>query len=217
MNLAVKRIEDPNAKLEDIPTPSNYDCLVEYNAQKAQFDIEWVEYERKVKLATHTYPDENKKVFATVLDCISEGSIQELKRHPEGEKYFNEHESYNLFKLAVAQHAYLAPAISSAAVARAKEDFEGLRQNAEDSFTDHFNEFRRRYEVLVKKQEAKNLENRMQISTYETYSSKAYTHLRGTRGRNTVRQLRPYPKHMPKLLPLSNRQNPNEFSRKGSP
>ena len=86
VNLEIKRIENPKAKLEDIPIPSNYDCLVEYNAQKAQFDIEWVEYERKVKLATHTYPDENKKVFATLLDCISEGSIQELKRHPEGEK-----------------------------------------------------------------------------------------------------------------------------------
>ena len=35
-------------------------------------------------------------------------------------------------------------------MARAKEDFESLRQKAEDSFTDHFNEFRRRYEVLIK-------------------------------------------------------------------
>ena len=150
VNLEIKRIEKPDAKLEEIPTPSNYDCLVEYNVQKANFDIEWVEYERKVKLATHTYPDENKKVFSTLLDCISEGSIQELKRLAEGEKYFNEHDSYNFFKLAVQEHAYLAPAISSAAVARAKEDFEGLRQKVEDSFTDHYNEFRRRHEVLVK-------------------------------------------------------------------
>ena len=36
------------------------------------------------------------------------------------------------------------------AFARARDDFEGLRQKAEDTFTDHFNEFRRRYEVLIK-------------------------------------------------------------------
>lgn len=148
--LAIKRVEDPNAKLEVIPVPSNYDCLVEYNERKAQFDIEWVEYERQVKLANQTYPDENRKVFATLLDCISEGSIQELKRSTEGEQYFNEHDSYNFFKLALTHHAYLPPGISSAAVARAKEDFETLRQKAEDSFTDHYNEFRRRYDVLLK-------------------------------------------------------------------
>ena len=148
--LQVNLIQDPNATIEDIEMPTNHECWVDYYERMGTYETEKTVYERKVKLATVTYPDENEKVFSTLLDCISEGSIQELKRITEGETYFNNHDSYNFFKLAIKEHEYLAPDISSAAVARAKDDFEGLRQKAEDSFTDHFNEFRRRYEVLVK-------------------------------------------------------------------
>ena len=148
--LQVNLIQDPNAKIEDIPMPTNHECWLDYHERMGIYETEKTAYERKVKLATVTYPDENEKVFSTLLDCISEGSIQELKRIKEGETFFNNHDSYNFFKLAISEHEYLPPDISSAAVARAKEDFEGLRQRNEDSFTDHFNEFRRRYEVLLK-------------------------------------------------------------------
>ena len=76
--------------------------------------------------------------------------MQDLKRSHEGQKFFDEHDSYNFFKLAIREHQYLSPAISSAAVARAKDDFEGLRQRAEDSITEHVNEFGRRLEVFKK-------------------------------------------------------------------
>ena len=150
VNLINRLKQDPNAKIEDIPVPTNHECWVDYHERMGTYETEKTAYERKVKLATVTYPDENEKVFSTLLDCISEGSIQELKRIKEGETFFNDHDSYNFFKLAIKEHEYLPPDISSAAVARAKEDFESLRQKAEDSFTDHFNEFRRRYEVLLK-------------------------------------------------------------------
>ena len=148
--LQVNLIQDPNATIEDIAMPTNHECWLDYHERMGIYETEKTAYERKVKLATVTYPDENEKVFSTLLDCISEGSIQELKRLKEGESFFNDHDSYNFFKLAIKEHEYLPPDISSAAVARGKEDFEGLRQRAEDSFTDHFNEFRRRYEVLLK-------------------------------------------------------------------
>ena len=150
LNFEIQKIANPKVKLEEIPLPSAYDCWVDYHERMGMYETEKATYERQVKLATVTYPDENTKVFSTLLDCISEGSIQELKRIPEGEQYFNDHDSYDFFKLAIKEHEYLPPDISSAAVARAKEDFEGLRQKVEDSFTGHFNEFRRRYEVLFK-------------------------------------------------------------------
>ena len=150
INFEIRRIDQPAVTIEEIPMPSAHDCWVDYHERMSFYETDKSEYERKVKLATVTYPDENAKVFSTLLDCISEGSIQEHKRIPEGEVFFNDHYSYNFFKLAIQQHEYLPPDTSSAAVARARDDFEGLRQKAEDSFTDHFNEFRRRYEVLLK-------------------------------------------------------------------
>ena len=85
VNLQVKLIENPGAKIEDIPMPTNHECWVDYHERMGFYETDKASYERKVKLATVTYPDENEKVFSTLLDCISEGSIQELKRIPEGE------------------------------------------------------------------------------------------------------------------------------------
>ena len=48
------------------------------------------------------------------------------------------------------EHEYLPPAMSFAAVARAKDEFEKLQQKTEDSLTEHVNEFRRRLENLIK-------------------------------------------------------------------
>ena len=73
--------------------------------------------------------------------------MQDLKRTKEGGKYFEEADSFNFLQLAVKEHEYLSPAISSAAVARAKEDFANLRQKSEDSITEHVNESKRKLEV----------------------------------------------------------------------
>ena len=53
-------------------------------------------------------------------------------------------------QLAMRHHEYLSPAISSAAVARAKDEFETLRQKSEDTLTEHVNEFKRRLQVYLK-------------------------------------------------------------------
>ena len=84
------------------------------------------------------------------MDCISDSSIQDLKRTSDGARFFEDNDSYSSFKLAIQEHEFLPPAIFSAAVARAREDFEGLRQKSEDSITDHLTEFRRRHEALLK-------------------------------------------------------------------
>ena len=76
--------------------------------------------------------------------------MQHLKRTKEGAKYFEEGDSINFLRLAVKEHEYLSPDISSAAVARAKDDFESLRQRSEDSITEHVNEFRRKLKVYLK-------------------------------------------------------------------
>ena len=65
-----------------------------------------------------------------------------------GDKYFEEHDAYNFLKLAIQEHAHLPATISAAAVTRAKEQLEGLRQKSEDTITENVNEFRRRLEVL---------------------------------------------------------------------
>ena len=40
--------------------------------------------------------------------------------------------------------------MSSAAISRAKNEFEKMQQKSEDSLTEHINEFRRRYENVIK-------------------------------------------------------------------
>ena len=105
-------------------------------------------YEYQDKLARETFPEENKKVFPALIKCISFASVQDLKRSPEGAAFFADHDAYNFFKLAIAEHAYLPTTISAAAVSRAKEQLESLRQKSEDTITEHVNEFRRRLEVL---------------------------------------------------------------------
>ena len=76
--------------------------------------------------------------------------MQDLKRSKEGAKYFEECDAYNFLRLAMKEHQYLSPAVSSAAVARAKDEFERYRQRAEDSIIEHINEYRRRLEVYIK-------------------------------------------------------------------
>ena len=137
-------------KVEDVPLPDDIEVLEEYDRLKVKYLKEARDYERQEKMALETFPLENKKVFSRLIDCISEASVQDLKRTKEGAKYFEEGDSFNFMQLAVREHEYLSPAISSAAVARAKDDFESLRQRSEDSITEHVNEFRRKLEVYLK-------------------------------------------------------------------
>ena len=136
--------------IDVIAMPSDYDAWVEYEELKSKYLADSREYERREKLALETFPDENRKVFSALIDCISEASVQDLKRTPDGARCFDEHDSYGFFKLAIQEHEYLPPAISSAAVARARDEFEGLRQKSEDTITEHVNEFRRRLDALLK-------------------------------------------------------------------
>ena len=75
-------------KLEDMPLPDDYEAWQEYERLKAQYQQEAREYERQEKLALETFPNENRKVFSGLIDCISEASVQDLKRTAEGAKYF---------------------------------------------------------------------------------------------------------------------------------
>ena len=142
--------DNPGIEISTIPTPSDLEIWRDYERMKGVYQDQQREFEWREKLARETYPDENRKVFSSLIDCISESSVQDLKRSPEGAKLFDEHDSYGFLKLAIKEHEYLPPAISSAAVAKAKDDFESLRQKAEDTVTDHVNEFKRRHEVLIK-------------------------------------------------------------------
>ena len=137
-------------KLDDIPMPSDYDAWAEYEDLKSRFLFESREYERKEKTALEVFPDENRKVFSALIDCISEASVHDLKRTADGARAFDTHDAYAFFKLAIQEHEYLPPAISSAAVARARDEFERLQQKSEDTITEHVNEFRRRLEALLK-------------------------------------------------------------------
>ena len=152
--LEAAKKEDPegmkDASIDTITPPTDLQVWREYERAKGVYQDELCEYELKLKLARETFPDENQKVFSALLNCISDSSIQDMKRSPEGSKFFDKHDSYNFLKLAIKMHEHLAPGVSSAAVARAKEDFESLRQKAEDTVTDHINEFKRRYEVLLR-------------------------------------------------------------------
>ena len=136
--------------LESVPLPSDYDAWSEYEYRRGRYEDAVKEYEWQVKQAREVFPIENRKVFPSLIECISDASVQDLKRTEEGAALFEDHDAYGFFKLAITEHEYLPPAISSAAVARAKEDFEGLRQKSEDGITEHVNEFRRRLEALVK-------------------------------------------------------------------
>ena len=136
--------------IDNVPMPTDFDAWTEYETAKDQYSHDLDEYKRVRKEALEIFPQENRKVFSALIKCISDASVQDLKRTPEGAQLYSNHDSYGFFKLAIQEHEYLPPAISSAAVARAKEDFEKYRQKAEDSLTEHINEFRRRYEALLK-------------------------------------------------------------------
>ena len=136
--------------IEAIPEPDDIEVWEHYDRLKVKYLRDTREYERQEKLALETFPVENKKVFSRLIDCISEASVQDLKRTKEGAKYFEEGDSINFLRLAVKEHEYLSPDISSAAVARAKDDFESLKQRSEDSITEHVNEFRRKLKVYLK-------------------------------------------------------------------
>ena len=135
-----------------------------YEDAMANYQDELKRYEYKDKLWRETFPEENKKVFPLLIQCISTASVQDLKRSPEGTTFFNEHDAYNFFKLAIKEHAHLPSTISAAAVTRAKEQLESLRQKSEDTITEHVNEFRRRLEVL---QQAKGSEAYAGYADYE--------------------------------------------------
>ena len=136
--------------VEDVPLPDDIEVLEEYEILKVKYQREARDFERQEKLALETFPVENKKVFSRLIDCISEASVQELKRTKEGAKFFEDGDSFNFMQLAMREHEYLSPAISSAAVARAKDEFETLRQKSEDTLTEHVNEFKRRLQVYLK-------------------------------------------------------------------
>ena len=79
---------------EDLPMPGDYDAWQEYERSKARYQQECREYERQEKLAMETFPNENRKVFSGLIDCISEASVQDLKRSTEGAKCFKECDAY---------------------------------------------------------------------------------------------------------------------------
>ena len=140
----------PPHTVQDLPFPDDYEVWEEYERLKTNYQKEAREYERLEKMALETFPNENRKVFSALIDCISEASVQDLKRSAEGAKCFKENDSLGFFNLALKEHEYLTPTISVAAVARVKDDFESLRQKSEDTVIEHVNEFRRRLEVYVK-------------------------------------------------------------------
>ena len=88
-------------KVEDIPLPNDIEVREEYEREKVRYQKAARNYERQGKLALETFPVENKKVFSRLIDCISEASVQDLKRTKEGAKYFEEADSFNFLQLAV--------------------------------------------------------------------------------------------------------------------
>ena len=151
----IKRVETDidfatEGKVDDIPLPDDYEAWQEYERMKTRHQLATREYERAEKLALETFPNENRKVFSALIDCISEASVQDLKRSKEGSKFYEECDAYNFLQLAMKEHQYISPGVLSAAVARAKDEFERYRQKSEDSITQHVNEYRRKLEVYVK-------------------------------------------------------------------
>ena len=74
--------------VEHFPLPDNYERL------KVRYRQEAREFEGQEKLALETFPNENKKVFSALIDCMSEASVQYLKRSKDGAKYFREEDSF---------------------------------------------------------------------------------------------------------------------------
>ena len=70
------------------------------------------EYEWQAKQAREVLPIENRKVFPALIECISDASVQELKRSAKGAALFGDHDAYGFFKLAIAEHEYLPPAVA---------------------------------------------------------------------------------------------------------
>ena len=128
-------------KATDFPLPDDERAWESYETAKFIYEEECRDYQREEKLARETFPKENKKVFIALIDCISEASVEELRRSEEGEALFNACDSLGFLNMAVNEHEYLTPSISSAAVARTEDEFEGLRQKSEDSIIEHINEF----------------------------------------------------------------------------
>ena len=160
----IRRITEPDLTLDKVKLPNDLEIWAMYEDAAAIYQDQLKAYEYQDKLARETFPEENKKVFPALIQCISTASVQDLRLSVEGGKYFEEHDAYNFFKLAIKEHAHLPDTISAAAVTRAKEQLEGLRQKSEDTIAEHANEFRRRLEVL---QQAKGTTTDAGYADYE--------------------------------------------------
>ena len=144
-----RQLTESTLTIDNVPAPNDLEIWTLYEGMNATYREQLRVYEYQDKLAREVFPEENRKVFPSLIKCISTASVQDLKRSTLGEAYFNAHDAYNFFKLAIQEHAHVPATISAAAVTRAKEQLEGLRQKSEDTITEHVNEFRRLHEVLI--------------------------------------------------------------------
>ena len=144
-----RQLTESTLTIDNVPAPNDLEIWTLYEGMNATYREQLRVYEYQDKLAREVFPEENRKVFPSLIKCISTASVQDLKRFTLGEAYFNAHDAYNFFKLAIQEHAHVPATISAAAVTRAKEQLEGLRQKSEDTITEHVNEFRRLHEVLI--------------------------------------------------------------------
>ena len=76
----------------------------DYERAKVRHQKAVRDYERQEKLVIETFPNENKKVFSALINCISEASVQDLKRSAEGAKFFQDGDAIGFFNLALREH-----------------------------------------------------------------------------------------------------------------
>ena len=136
--------------IAEVPEVSSSTIWERYAIEKGAYDDKHELYKIRFKEVNETFPLENRKVFALVEKSISEASVDDIKRTPDGLKAYEARDAFAFLQLAMELHDYVPAQISDRACQNAQLRFEGYRQPASASIAEHLNEFRRRLDYYCK-------------------------------------------------------------------
>ena len=139
-----------NTPIESVPPVSSRIIWERYAIEKAAYEDKSEAYKVKFKEVNETFPHENRKVFAMLEKSMSEASVEDVKRTPEGARAYEQQDAFTFLRLAMESHDFVPAQISDRACQNAQLRFESYRQPASATIAEHLNEFRRRLDYYCK-------------------------------------------------------------------
>ena len=137
--------------IANVPPVSSRVIWERYAIEKAAYEDKSEAYKVKFKdEVNETFPHENRKAFAILEKSMSEASVEDVKRIPEGARAYEQKDAFAFLRLAMESHDFVPAQISDRACQNAQLRFESYRQPASATISEYLNEFRRRLDYYCK-------------------------------------------------------------------